>query len=471
VFICGGRIGWPGNDQRNELRRDDDLNGGIGQEVCGLTTPGNLLYCLERKITNPVRCESITMTRILHFADAHIDMANYGRHDPETGLPMRVMDFLKSLDVIVETAIKEQVDLVLFAGDAYKDRQPAPTFQREWGRRVMELSRAGIPTLLLVGNHDLSPALGRAHALENFDTLEVPHVKVVDQPAFLGPEDLEGLPLQVIALPWISRSGLVAHLGLRVSDPTQVYEQLGGRLIELVEGWLDERIDPALPVVLTAHCSVQGAKYGGERTVMLGNDLVLPGSLVKDPRLDYVALGHIHKPQNINEGDHPPVVYPGSIERVDFGEVEDQKYFVIADVGRGQTKVDWRKLEGIRPFVDRFVRLESQEDVTDQLRGALPSSEELEGAIVRLVMEYPREWEALIDEAALREHAALSFEFHLVKRPQMEARIRLSDDQTIGRLGPLELLDKYWKASHIDKKEIQKLTDLADKVIRQVHGD
>jgi exonuclease SbcD len=71
------------------------------------------------------------MLTILHFADAHIDMANYGRHDPVSGLPMRVLDFLKSLDTIVETAISEKVDLVLFAGDAYKDRNPAPTFQRD----------------------------------------------------------------------------------------------------------------------------------------------------------------------------------------------------------------------------------------------------------------------------------------------------------------------------------------------------
>ena len=115
------------------------------------------------------------MPTILHFADAHIDMANYGRHDPQTGLPIRVVDFLKSLDTIVDAAIDEKVDLVIFAGDAYKDRSPAPTFQREWGRRIMRLSHAGIPTLLLIGNHDLSPALGRAHALESFDTLEVPH--------------------------------------------------------------------------------------------------------------------------------------------------------------------------------------------------------------------------------------------------------------------------------------------------------
>ena len=45
--------------------------------------------------------------KILHFADAHIDMANCGSHVPETGLPLRVLDFLKSLDTIVDAAIDE----------------------------------------------------------------------------------------------------------------------------------------------------------------------------------------------------------------------------------------------------------------------------------------------------------------------------------------------------------------------------
>lgn len=416
------------------------------------------------------------MIKLLHFADAHIDMANFGRHDPESGLPVRVMDFLKSLDTIVDAAIAEKVDLVLFAGDAYKDRNPAPTFQREWGRRIMRLSRAGIPTLLLVGNHDLSPALGRAHALETFDTLEVPNVRVIDRPIFLGPQELN-LPVQVLALPWISRSGLLAQLDMHGSDPSQIYQELEERLTELVNGWL-ESVDPALPVILTAHASVQGAKYGGERTVMLGSDLVLPGSMVRDRRLDYVALGHIHKPQNLNANpeaplgyDHPPVIYPGSIERVDFGEAKDDKFFVIASIERGKTIVEWRQLENIRPFVDRFIRLEHQEQITEQLLQILPEPDDLNGAIVRLVLEYPREWEALIDEAALRDRTSQSFEFHLVKRPQMETRIRLPEGQAVGSLTPLELLDKYWGANHTEPDDREALNQLASQIVHSLETD
>jgi len=411
------------------------------------------------------------MLKILHFADAHIDMANYGRHDPQTGLPLRVMDFLKSLDTIVDTAINEKVDLVLFAGDAYKDRTPAPTFQREWGRRVMRLSRAGIPTLLLVGNHDLSPAMGRAHALENFDTLEVPHVRVIDRPCLLTPQDLEGLPLQVIALPWISRSNLMASLNLEAGDPAEIYEQLGQRLPELVEWWLSDKIDPALPVILTAHCTVQGATYGGERSVMLGNDLVLSGSMVKDPRLAYVALGHIHKPQDLNKDHQPPVIYPGSVERVDFGEAGDDKFFVIAHVERGRdTQAEWRKLDGGRTFIDRDVRLEGKDGITDCLREALAPRAALAGAIVRLVVEYPRDWESMIDEAALREYAAESFEFFMVRRPQTEARIRLPGDVSVGSLTPLQLLEQYWGVSHTDAREWDALQAMAAMVIHEVDG-
>lgn len=397
--------------------------------------------------------------KLLHFADAHIDMANYGRHDPATGLPVRVLDFLRSLDEIVETAINERVDLVIFAGDAYRDRTPAPTFQREWGKRIVRLSQANIPVILLVGNHDLSPAAGRAHALQEFETLQVPGVRVISRPQLLTAEDL-GLPVQVIGLPWVSRSSLMAAL----DTAEEIYTELEERLGQLLEGYL-KKTDPRLPVILTAHASVQGARFGGERMVMLGNDLVLSASLVKDPRLDYVALGHIHKPQNLNEGAHPPVIYPGSIERIDFGEAEDDKFFIVAEVEHGQTDVSWRKLERVRPFLTRYINLDSGENVTARLVGCLPGADQMTGAIVRLVVDYPRDLERLIDETAIREAASAALEFHLLKRPQMDARVRLPNDQSIASLSPLDLLQKYWETLHTGVEEQTALQELARQVL------
>ena len=390
-------------------------------------------------------------------------MVNRGRRDVQTGLPLRVMDFLEALDQIIDAAIDEDVDMVLFAGDAYKGRTPAPTFQREWGRRIMRLSQDGIPSLLLVGNHDLSPTTGRAHALQEYETLQIPNVNVISRPSFLQPSDLWDLPLQVIALPWVSRSGLMASLELSGVLGDDVYEEMEKRLVTLVQGWL-EQADRNLPVVLTAHASVQGAKYGGERSVMLGSDLVLSGSLVCDPRLDYVAMGHIHKPQDLNEGSNPPVVYPGSIERVDFGEVEDEKFFIIAYVEVGKTRIEWRKLRG-REFADHFVRLDSGEGVQEKLIGVLPPAEDLADAIVRLTVEYPRDIETQIDESALRRYAEPAFEFHFVRRPHADARLRVPGDRTLSSLSPLELLELYWKTVNVEAQEAEALQAMAAELL------
>ncbi len=401
--------------------------------------------------------------KILHFADAHIDMANYGKHDPASGLPLRVLDFLKSLDTIVDTAIQQKVDMVIFAGDAYKDRSPSPTFQREWGKRIMKLSQAQIPTLLLVGNHDISPAIGRAHALQEFKTLQVPFIKVLDSPCLLKSEDLWNLPLQVIAMPWIARSGLMAVTG--ETDSKEAFSRIEDNIGEVIEGWLEE-CDSSLPIVLTAHASIEGAKYGGERLVMLGNDLVLSGSLVKNPKFNYVAMGHIHKPQDVNEGNQPPVIYPGSIERVDFGEIKEDRFFVIADVEKGEeTKIEWIQLSGVRKFIDCRTSLKSSEETTKFLKEQLPNPKEMSEAIVRLTVKYPREWDSLIDESALRKYAETAFEFHLVKRPQSEARVRIAEGQVVSSLSPMDLLEQYFDSAKVSNAD--ELKKLASEIISE----
>ncbi len=106
------------------------------------------------------------------------------------------------------------------------------------------------------------------------------------------------------------------------------------------------------------------------------------------------------------------------------------------------------------------------------MRKALPAQAKLEDAIVRLTVEYPHEWEQLIDDAALREYCSKTFEFHLVKRPEIEGRVRLPGDQSMGSLSPLELLEIYWRASHTDQAEMEALKRLAATVIEDVQrGD
>ena len=119
--------------------------------------------------------------RIVHFSDLHIGVENYGRLDPSTGLSTRMGDFLSAFDELVEYSLTNSVDLVVFAGDAFKSREPKQTQQREFAKRIARLANAGVQVFLLVGNHDLPYALAQATSIEIYDTLSIQNVTVADR--------------------------------------------------------------------------------------------------------------------------------------------------------------------------------------------------------------------------------------------------------------------------------------------------
>ena len=406
------------------------------------------------------------MVRILHFSDAHIDMVRQGRRDPESGLPLRTLDYLKALDSIMDTAIAQKVEMVLFTGDAYRDRTPAPTFQREWGKRVLRLSQAGIFTIMVVGNHDVSPASGRAHALQEYETLRIPNTYVVSKPCFLKPEDLNGIPLQVIGLPWLSRSGMMAYFEAQQKSADALNLEMEEMLSDLLTTWYGE-LDPTLPTILTSHVTVQGAFYGNERSVMLGRDMVISPALLKNKKVDYVALGHIHRFQDLNEGQYPPIVYAGSIERMDFGEMHDKKGFVIAEVEKGSTTYTFHPLK-VRKYLSVEIELETEKNINEFILKKLPPKEEIRDAIVRIVLVYPRQWEALIDERAIRDHMEGAFEFYLLRHPRAQSRVLLPDNLSLAQLPPLDLLELYWKSIHMESDQAKELTRIAAEILHAV---
>ena len=200
---------------------------------------------------------------------------------------------------------------------------------------------------------------------------------------------------------------------------------------------------------------------------MLGADLVLPGSLVRDPRLDYVALGHIHKPQDLNENAHPPVIYPGSIERVDFGEAGMTSSSSLPRSTAERPRSNGADWSSIRPFIDRRIHARVARKCDRDAQVCPAAGGKIGGCHRPPDSGLPPRMGYLIDEPALRRYAEAAFEFHLIKRPQIEARIRLPADQTVSSLSPLELLDQYWRASHTDENETTILKKLAKEIIEE----
>jgi exonuclease SbcD len=404
--------------------------------------------------------------RILHFADLHLGVENYGRLDPETGLSTRLMDFLRAFDFVVDYAINEAVDLVVFAGDAFKNRDPSPTHQREFAKRIRRLSAAQVPVFLLVGNHDLPNAVQRAHAIEIFHTLELPFMTVSGRPNYCRIETKNGT-VQVVSLPWVTRSHLMAreeYLGLTNDEVREKMEQ---SLLKIMDG-LASKVDDDQPAILVAHGTVPGAVFGTERSVMGGQDLLISPSILKDPRYDYVALGHIHKHQVLNQ--QPPVIYSGSIERIDFGEADEAKGFIVAEIGDGPTR--WQFVETpTRPFREIEIDLRNTDDPMPVIRERLAKAN-IKDAVVKLILKATVENEGHLDPREIR--TLLSEASHVaaiardVERP---TRLRLGTASEIANSTPRELLERYLEAKQVPADRRDKLLAYAESILRQDMDD
>ncbi|MBI5878228.1 MAG: exonuclease SbcCD subunit D [Chloroflexi bacterium] len=402
--------------------------------------------------------------KILHFADLHLGMENYGRTDAATGLHTRLLDFLHSLDELIDAAVAAPVDLVLFAGDAYRTRDPSPTQQREFVARINRLRAAGIPVFLLVGNHDLPNAAGRANSVEIFATLDVPGVTLASKPDIYRIETAHG-PVQIVALPWLVRSTILARDDFKNLSLDALNRVMVQKVARIVED-LIEQLDPAVPAILAAHGTVQGATYGSERSVMLGADLVLPPSIVAHPAFDYVALGHIHKHQVLNS--NPPVIYPGSLDRIDFGEENDDKGFVLVDLARG--RADWQFVRiHARPFVTIRADAESDDPTTDVL--AAIQSRSIDGAIVRLVIRTTPERAGLLRDNDIRQ--ALKPAWHvagITREVRQTDRVRLGAAGVEG-LTPVEALARYFDEKKVPPARAQELLQRAERLMRGDDGE
>jgi exonuclease SbcD len=402
--------------------------------------------------------------RVIHFADVHLGIENYGRLDPSTGLPTRLADFLAAMDQIINVAEQGHTDLILFAGDAYRTRDPSPTYQREFARRIRRLSLAGVPTVLVAGNHDVPNAVGRAHTLEIFGTLDVENVYVAHSPDILSIETPHG-PVQVGVIPWIVRSGLLSRDEHKNKNLDQVTDLLLQRVEQILYGdqGLASRLDPHIPHILVAHGTVQGAIYGSERSVMLGQEMALPLGLLKNSAWDYVALGHIHRHQALEDDRLPPVVYAGSVERIDFGEEREDKGYVTAEVTRGRSTWVFHKLNA-RRFVTVQVTAHGDDPTAEVLHEI--ERADVRDSVVRVIIHTTADRDVLIREQdirrALKDAFSVAAIVHDVVRPE---RLRLGDQQEIASLAPLQALERYLQVKQTPPERIAVLVGHAQSLL------
>ena len=381
------------------------------------------------------------MVKILHLSDIHLGSGfSHGKINPETGINTRLEDFVNSLQICIDRAIAEPVDLVLFGGDAFPDATPAPYVHEAFASQFRRLADANIPAILLVGNHDQHSQGNGGASLSIYRTLVVPGFIVGDTIATHRLSTRSG-DVQIITLPWLNRSTLLTRPETEGLDLSQVNEMLLQKLEPVLEAEI-RRLDPNIPTVLLGHLMADRASLGAEKFLAVGKGFTIPMSMLIREEFDYVALGHVHKHQNLNPTNDPPVVYPGSIERVDFGEEKEDKGYILLEVE--PDKVEWEFCTlPARPFLTIEIDVSESEDPLETVLNAI-AKREIEDKVVRLIYKLRSEQLDLINTIAIDKALQTAHSYSI--RPELIsqlARPRLPELGVGNTLNPLEALTTY----------------------------
>lgn len=381
------------------------------------------------------------MLKILHLSDIHMGSGfSHGRLNPETGLNTRLEDFHATLSRCIDRALAEPVDLVLFGGDAFPDATPPPYVAEAFASQFRRLAEQDIPTVLLVGNHDRYSQSQGSASLCIYRTLGVPGFIVGDSLHTHRIATRHG-DIQVITLPWLTKSTLLTRPETEGLSLAQVHEVLLDRLRVALEGEI-RQLDPTIPTVLLGHLMAEKARFGAERYLAVSKGFTIPMSLLIRPEFDYVALGHVHKHQNLNPTNDPPVVYPGSIERVDFSEEKEDKGFVMLQVERGRVEWEFCPL-AVRTFQTLTIDVSEAEDPQGELLKAI-AKKLIPDAAVRLSYKIRPDRLDAIDLNGLRE--ALSPAHSYTIQPELVSQLAKPRIPSLGigrSIDPMAALKTY----------------------------
>lgn len=292
--------------------------------------------------------------RFIHLADTHLGFRQFsGKLDPERRLNQRECDVYGVWHQAIGIAIEREVDAVIHAGDMFDSARPSPRALSEALDGISRLRDSGIPLVAIAGNHSTPRFRSGGFVFEVLERFGVqaawqePHTFLIGGVAFHAvPHEPDGALLQD---------------DIRAARP-------------------DPNVDANVLVLHAGLDAVPAAGYGEVNPITVASDL-----LVEAP-FDYIAMGHLHRFQapQIN------AIYPGSLERLDFADLEGDKAVVEIDlaVKPGTPGFVTRHKLDARPMFDLKVGCEGCDQATiiarleQQLSGV-----ELDGAVVRVRLE------------------------------------------------------------------------------------
>ncbi len=325
------------------------------------------------------------VARIVHTGDSHIDSDVHGSINPQTGVNRAWEAHADALASVVEHAVDQSADLFVHAGDAFKNGRPSQEAVQLFADTLQPLVEAGIPILLLDGNHEriVVPTNQRTatSTVARMLTGSGGEVHVVEREPRLV-RTASGI--QIAALPWLSKTSILARLGEERLTPAEGDR----RVVDYALAALDTmhaEADDRTPFILASHVTVEdvqidsvspGHTRGSEMDIAsLFAEPILPRRAIEESGVSYAALSHIHARQRIGEICY----YAGSPDRLTMTDADDPKSANLIDVSDDNSTAVVHHLE------TRARLLHSIDMTADNAAARVQALRP--GALVRLVLE------------------------------------------------------------------------------------
>jgi len=402
--------------------------------------------------------------RIIHTADLHLGTTTYGTEDPSTGLNRRVQDFFAAFDQCVDYAIEKRADALLLCGDTFKDISPSSTLLKMFAIRLRRLTSEGVKVLMLLGNHDSPKTVGRAAPLEVFDELKLSGVHVFSRPDMVDLTSRDGVKFRVFTLPYRHPIHIAARFEKRSGkvelNMKELQAAFEAEIKSTIEGFAEMDRGDGRVGILAGHLLVEGARRGAERVYMVGAEFAVPLETLESEAFDFIALGHVHSHQILP--GRVPAVYPGSLERIDFTEADEQKGFL--DITHADGRLEWRFVpvqtrRMIRLNVDCTEAEDANKLAVDQIEKA-----NVKDAIVRLVLRVKPERHVDLDPIHKKLEPAFWHQVGFERTEEKPIPARM-DWQS---LSPHETLARYVNAAKLSDEEKSLVKRLGNEIVEEV---
>jgi exonuclease SbcD len=271
------------------------------------------------------------MTRLAITSDIHADQ--YGsRRDPVSGLNVREQDILSTLRWISGHARSLECEALIVAGD-YVERKTNPRSARV--TRIAQALAAGPDRQLhILGNHDVADG--------GFSIVDDLATRSIGWTGHTRPELVAIGDVGVCVIPFLSPAWLRTQPGCEDLPDADVFRLLGEQYLTLARGLYAKADRSGMrSAILVGHQQLSGGRMNETQQAFLGDlDLVVDARTLAAIGFVAVIFGHVHRGQTVIDDPTCPVVFTGSIERVDFAEELEEKSFLVVDVEAGRATIE-----------------------------------------------------------------------------------------------------------------------------------